>query len=170
MNELGFDGLITQLREHYLQPLTAVLFHEWGGDNLDSHKAFTVQYNVDQDRDLACHYDNAEVTLNVSLGKDFEEGGIYFGPMRTEVPSSAKQVNYIKYAHQVGHAVLHRGQHMHGALPIVDGERHNLIIWMRSSKIRNEKCPMCDKPPDVVPVDDMGDGFTMKTVNVCNLA
>lgn len=56
--------------------------------------------------------------------------------------------------------ILHRGQHMHGALPITDGERCNLIIWMRSSKIRNNLCPMCNRKPSLVETCGNGDGFT----------
>ncbi len=37
---------------------------------------------MNEDLDLSYHYDNAEVTLNVSLGKDFTEGNLYFGDMR----------------------------------------------------------------------------------------
>lgn len=49
---------------------------------------------------------------------------------------------------------------MHGAHPITFGERYNLIIWMRSSSVRNKLCPMCDKPPELVPNMGYGDGFT----------
>lgn len=35
-----------------------------------------------EDLDLSYHYDNAEVTLNVSLGKEFIGGELFFGDMR----------------------------------------------------------------------------------------
>lgn len=83
LNELGFDeGLITPLRERYLHPLTSLLYPDCGGRCLDSHKAFVVKYDMNEDLDLSYHYDNAEVTLNVSLGKDFTGGTLYFGDMR----------------------------------------------------------------------------------------
>lgn len=83
LNELGFDeGFFTPLRELYLHPLTSLLFPDCGGCCLDSHKAFVVKYDMNEDLDLSYHYDNAEVTLNVSLGKDFTEGNLYFGDMR----------------------------------------------------------------------------------------
>lgn len=83
LNELGFDdGFFTPLREQYLSPLTSLLFPDCGGCCLDSHKAFVVKYDMNEDLDLSYHYDNAEVTLNVSLGKDFTEGNLYFGDMR----------------------------------------------------------------------------------------
>ncbi|XP_064025057.1 2-oxoglutarate and iron-dependent oxygenase domain-containing protein 2 isoform X2 [Pogoniulus pusillus] len=80
LNELGMDeAFITPLREQYLQPITALLYPDLGGACLDSHKAFVVKYSLHEDLDLSSHYDNAEVTLNVSLGKDFTEGNLYFG-------------------------------------------------------------------------------------------
>jgi len=40
-----------------------------------------VKYDLREDLDLSYHYDNAEVTLNVSLGKHFTGGNLYFGDM-----------------------------------------------------------------------------------------
>ena len=57
---------------------------------------------------------------------------------------------------------------MHGALPIQSGERINLIIWMRSSAVRNKLCPMCNRIPRLVPsFEGSGDGFTVNPVSVC---
>jgi len=57
---------------------------------------------------------------------------------------------------------------MHGALPIHSGERINLIIWMRSSAVRNKLCPMCNREPRLVPsLGGSGDGFTVNPVSVC---
>lgn len=79
------ETFITPLREQYLRPITALLYPDLGGACLDSHKAFVVKYSLHEDLDLSSHYDNAEVTLNVSLGKDFTEGNLYFGDFR-QVP------------------------------------------------------------------------------------
>lgn len=69
---LDFDaGLLTPLRERYLRPVCARLFSECGGAELDSHRGFTVDYNEEKDagdRDLATHYDNAEVRSWVRIG------------------------------------------------------------------------------------------------------
>lgn len=64
--------------------------------------------------------------------------------------------------HRKRYGLLHRGQHRHGAMPISGeiSERHNLIIWMRSSQKRNQLCPMCDKKPILVDHLGNGDGFT----------
>ena len=64
------------------------------------------------------------------------------------------------YSHVQGQGLLHRGQHMHGAREITEGERYNLIVWMRASSIRNNLCPMCDQPPTLVATEGCGAGFT----------
>ncbi|XP_020619229.1 2-oxoglutarate and iron-dependent oxygenase domain-containing protein 2-like isoform X1 [Orbicella faveolata] len=167
LNELGFDnGFFSPLRTNYLMPLTRILYPECGGDCLDSHKAFTVHYKIGEDLDLSYHYDNAEITLNVSLGKEFSGGELFFGDMR-QVP--LKETECSQCEHTPSYGLLHRGQHMHGALPIHTGERINLIIWMRSSAVRNKLCPMCDAEPRLVPCVGTGDGFTTgQTVPVCS--
>ncbi|TRZ02120.1 hypothetical protein DNTS_031904 [Danionella cerebrum] len=159
LNELGFDeSFITPLREMYLRPITALLYSDCGGSWLDSHKAFTVKYDLKEDLELSYHYDNAEVTLNVSLGKEFTDGNLFFGDMR-QVPVS--ETECVEVEHHVTEALLHRGQHMHGALPISSGTRWNLIVWMRASSHRNKLCPMCGKTPALVESDGFSDGFTM---------
>ena len=52
---------------------------------------------------------------------------------------------------------------MHQAQAITSGERVNLIVWMRSSSIRNCQCPMCGEPPSLVQSEGYGDGFTAVT-------
>lgn len=80
LHELGLDEpLVTPLRERFLQPLMALLYPDCGGGWLDSHRAFVVKYAPGQDRELGCHYDNAELTINVALGKTFTGGALYFG-------------------------------------------------------------------------------------------
>ncbi|XP_068750350.1 2-oxoglutarate and iron-dependent oxygenase domain-containing protein 2-like [Montipora capricornis] len=168
LNELGFDeGFCSPLRTNYLTPITKLLFPDHGGDSLDSHKAFTVHYRIGEDLDLSYHYDNAEVTLNVSLGKAFTGGELFFGDMR-QVP--LKEAECTECEHKPSYGLLHRGQHMHGALPIQSGERINLIIWMRSSTVRNRLCPMCNRIPRLTPCAwGTGDGFTIPadSVPVC---
>ncbi|KTG43040.1 hypothetical protein cypCar_00023042 [Cyprinus carpio] len=75
------------------------------------------------------------------------------------VPLSETECVEVK--HHVTEGLLHRGQHMHGALPISSGTRWNLIIWMRASRERNKLCPMCGKRPTLVESDGFSDGFTM---------
>ncbi|KAK3514677.1 hypothetical protein QTP70_021762 [Hemibagrus guttatus] len=167
LNELGFDeDFIAPLRELYLKPISSLLYPDCGGKWLDSHKAFAVKYTLNEDLELSYHYDNAEVTLNVSLGKDFADGNLYFGDMR-QVPLS--ETECVEVEHRVSEAVLHRGQHMHGALPITSGCRWNLVLWMRASRQRNRLCPMCNRAPRLQPSTGYGDGFTEEDTGLCVL-
>ena len=77
---------------------------------------------------------------------------------RIQMPRDSTR--YTGYQHKRTFGLLHRGQHMHGATPITDGERYNLIVWMRSSRQRNQLCPMCDREPELVESVGYGDGFT----------
>ncbi|XP_076007267.1 2-oxoglutarate and iron-dependent oxygenase domain-containing protein 2 isoform X2 [Genypterus blacodes] len=158
LNELGLDeGFISPLREQYLRPITSLLYRDCGGCCLDSHKAFVVKYDMDEDLDLSYHYDNAEVTINISIGKDFTDGNLYFGDMR-QVPLRESECSDAE--HRLTEGILHRGQQMHGALPISSGQRWNLIIWMRASQVRNNLCPMCNQRPTLVEGEGFADGFT----------
>ncbi|GFS98513.1 2-oxoglutarate and iron-dependent oxygenase domain-containing protein 2 [Nephila pilipes] len=159
LDELGFHDHFSQvLRTKYLDPLAKILFPEWRGNELDSHKIFTVGYKINEDLELGYHYDNSEITLNVCLGKLFEGGDLYFGDMKT-IPIA--ESSCILIHHKVGYGIFHRGQQLHGALPITKGERQNLIIWLRSSSVRNKLCPMCNSRPTLSPSFGYGDGFTV---------
>lgn len=51
---------------------------------------------------------------------------------------------------------------LHKATPISNGRRHNLILWCRSSGVRNDFCPMCFSQPNVVPTNRYyHEGFTV---------
>ena len=88
LRELGFyEHFINPLRRDFLLPIARLLYPEWCGDGsgLDSQRAFIVSYDYDRDgdeSDLNIHFDNAEVTLNVSLDEGFEGGDLYLGGMR----------------------------------------------------------------------------------------
>ena len=175
LEEIGFDEhFLTPLRDRYLSPIARVLFPDIGGLSLDSHRAFTVSYGPSADNDLDLHFDNGEVTANISLSlddNDLDPGSeLYFGGMRTEVVPVGVRPSFARCRHRVGHCVLHRSQHLHGALPIADGSsRRNLIIWMRSSEKRKVLCPMCDRTPVLVETVGLGDGFCEQRVDVCNV-
>ena len=75
LDELGFTSFIDELRNQYLNPLAQAVYGDeyMGSTGLDSHKAFIVTYKIGHDIDLGYHYDNAEITLNVSLGRSINE-------------------------------------------------------------------------------------------------
>lgn len=194
LHEVGLDEpLVTPLRERFLQPLMALLYPDCGGGWLDSHRAFVVKYAPGQDRELGCHYDNAELTVNVALGKSFTGGALYFGGLfqvsecdpwagagaaRVPRPEShclqapSALAKPLEVEHMVGQGVLHRGGQLHGARSLGTGERWNLVVWLRSSAVRNHLCPMCCRKPDLVDDEGFGDGFTREeptVVDVCAL-
>lgn len=158
LSELGFcEGLLDPLVFEHVDPLATKLL-PWFTDGLDSYRAFTVKYQAaGGDKDLALHYDNAEVTLNVNIGGDWEGGQVTFFGFNNEAPRKTP------YSARLlrGQGVLHAGCEMHKAEPIESGERQNLILWCRSSEVRNGKCPMCfDKPKIVSANKYVHEGFT----------
>eukprot|EP00928_Gymnodinium_smaydae_P028959 TRINITY_DN21947_c0_g2_i1.p1 TRINITY_DN21947_c0_g2~~TRINITY_DN21947_c0_g2_i1.p1 ORF type:complete len:397 (+),score=94.68 TRINITY_DN21947_c0_g2_i1:59-1249(+) len=145
--ELGLcPGLLDPFVRDYVDVLAATLLpdHTLG---LDSYRAFTVLYDVetDGDRELAMHYDNAEVTLNINIGGSWEGGQVAFYGLATDPETDT--ATPIDVTLPRGHGVLHAGMELHQARPITAGRRHNLIIWCRSSGVRNRRCPMCFEEP-----------------------
>ena len=81
---MGFDEhFMDPFRSQYLLPMARLLYPNWVGKGLDSHRAFVVKYSMREDVELSYHFDNAEVTLNVCLGSEFKGGDLYFGSMKT---------------------------------------------------------------------------------------
>lgn len=160
---VDFTPLLDTIRSTYLQPLVRQIFPELASVELDSHKAFVVKYAMGEDVDLAAHFDNAEVTLNVSLSDNNQGGDLIFNEMNG--------CSRFGYEHVFTKGILHRGNHNHEALSIEEGERRNLIIWMRSSKVRNKMCPMCGQVPRLIPAPQgsYGDGFTINESSVCTI-
>lgn len=171
---MGFQSFISQLRVQFLDRLAKSAFPEWTGDGLDSHKSFTIAYGDQADSDLAFHFDNAEVTLNVCLfssvaNNESHAGDLYFGEMYDR---SLAEMKCQSVTHMTGWGYFHRGRQFHGAMKIPPAcDRRNLIIWMRSSSVRNQLCPMCANTPDLFMASesDFGDGFTRSSVSVCTL-
>lgn len=131
----GFAPFLRQLMCTYVTPLATLFFPEVGGATLDSHHGFVVEYQPGKDVKLDFHVDTSEVTLNVCLGKEFTGGNLYFRGVRCsrhqETPWTPAED--FEVGHRPGQAILHRGRHRHGAHPIISGQRHNLILWCRSS-------------------------------------
>lgn len=160
LDELGFDkDFLEPLRIKYLSWITRYLFPDFGGGCLDSHKVFTVKYSSDCDKSLSAHYDNSEITLNICLGNQFSGGGLNFRGLNTEM----YETSTFQYTNTPRYGILHRGRQMHEALPIEYGTRHNMVMWMRSSAVRNQLCPMCLSVPQLEQdtTGGYGQGFTV---------
>jgi hypothetical protein len=100
-----------------------------------------------KDVSLGFHTDDSDVTFNVCLGREFTGGTIYFRGLLCRVcqQSSSSTQEHVEITHKLGRALLHRGQHRHGANEITSGERYNLIMWCRSNQYRLQdnysECP-----------------------------
>jgi hypothetical protein len=140
LDTFGFAPVLDSLMRQYVTPFASLFYADVGGDSLDSHHGFVVEYQPEGDVKLDFHVDACEVTLNVCLGKEFTGGALYFRGVRCslcqETPWRPEEV--FEITHHVGRAIFHRGRHRHGAHPIAAGQRQNLILWCRSSKFGRE--------------------------------
>lgn len=161
-----------------------------GGD-LDAHKVFTVAYQSEDystrdpetgkrrttlregvnDKWLSVHTDNSEATLNLHLAGDWTGGDLnVFGKGtsgnyeqdRNEVLLPGRKMVFQRdSATSRGLALFHAGSEFHEARAVDSGWRLNLIMWLRSSKVRNKQCPLCLQTPELVEIDGFaGEGFT----------
>jgi hypothetical protein len=130
IDELGYRSSIETLMKNYVLPISSLFYNDYYGSSLDNHHCFLVRYKQGEDLSLALHTDDAEVTLNVCLGKDFTGGTLNFYGLKNTL--SQHELN-ITIEHKKGIALLHLGTHYHEANNIEDGERCNLILWCRSS-------------------------------------
>ena len=90
--------------------------------------------------DLAAHFDNSEVTLNVCLSASADRvgGDLVFG-------------DGTAVAHRPGYAVFHRGSAVHAATELSAGSRTNLVLWCRSTRQRRRTgCPLCSETRNLV--------------------
>ncbi|MEM9800547.1 MAG: hypothetical protein AAGA20_09485 [Planctomycetota bacterium] len=153
LGPLGLDAAVDQLRET-LAPELARRYAHVGGDTLDGHHAYLVEYGRDLDADLGFHVDDSEVTLNVCLGDSFAGSELVLLGRRCALHRQGPVVaaETLEVEHEPGHCVIHLGAHRHRVDPILRGTRRNLIAWLRSSTFRGgeggpptEACgPWCD--------------------------
>ncbi|KAF2069017.1 hypothetical protein CYY_009665 [Polysphondylium violaceum] len=128
LDEIGFTQFFTDLRQNYLCLFTSILYKQYYGDCIDGHHAFVVQYKMDKDKELAFHYDESDVTVNLCLGSEFTGGSLYFKGILDQPETHSE---YFEFQHQVGSALIHIGTHRHGARGLESGSRTNLILWLR---------------------------------------
>ena len=133
LNEIGMANFFTQFQRLFLQPLTSLLFPLQGA-SLDNHHTFVVQYKPGEDLGLDMHVDDAEVTVNVCLGREFAGAGLTFCG---SLGGGRERKKTLGYQHVVGRGVVHLGTRRHGADEIAWGERMNLIIWNRCHAFRS---------------------------------
>ena len=81
LHELGLNNIVDSLLPS-IESLARRLFPlNIAPEGFDSYKAFTVEYDAEDakyPKDLGTHFDNSEVTLNISLTDSHDEGELYF--------------------------------------------------------------------------------------------
>jgi len=135
--DVGLGPLMKVVNDVVVAPLVEALWPDVAA-HLPNLHSFTVRYRGNEDRSLDTHVDSSDVTLNVCLGGDFTGGGVYFhsrrddndDPMTTPHPADCKYC-LATHPHEPGMAIIHLGNHIHGAHNIDAGERTNLILWCR---------------------------------------
>jgi len=162
LDAMGFDSFLHQMMTEYVTPFSSLFYPDVGGDSLDVHHGFIVEYELGKDTQLGFHVDASDVTLNVCLGKEFTGGELFFHGMRCGICQHTQPLpgETFEIGHVPGQAILHRGNHRHGARPITGGERYNLILWCYSTDFghrqqmehRTEWCGWPD--PNDVPTEE----------------
>ena len=120
----GFQAFYQALMDSYMRPIARMLFPDITGYDTQTF-GFSIQWQPDTDTSLRAHTDASSVTLNVNLnlpGEDFSGSGVRFFDQKTQ------QVSELTFA--PGTALMHHGSVPHESMPITEGERSNLVLWL----------------------------------------
>lgn len=133
LNQMGLRGMVTVMQQDYIWPISRVLFPV-DGEQFDDHHSFLVRYQANEDLGLDMHTDDSDVTFNVCLGDNQFDGGtlVFCGMFGTGTHRHYTHT----YQHEIGRAVLHLGDHRHGADDIKSGTHQNWIVWNHNWKHR----------------------------------
>eukprot|EP00475_Leptophrys_vorax_P028587 TRINITY_DN41445_c0_g1_i1.p1 TRINITY_DN41445_c0_g1~~TRINITY_DN41445_c0_g1_i1.p1 ORF type:complete len:448 (+),score=116.14 TRINITY_DN41445_c0_g1_i1:30-1346(+) len=147
LNNVGFEQFFDKVTQEYIQPLAQLVYPELAGNGFSSNYTFLVKYELGKETRIYTHADNADLTVNICLGRKFEGGKLFFYGVREDLdekhyvpplypsPEDAEKPAFW-YNHQVGEGVFHLSKQYHGAEDIQSGERCNLIIWCRSNRVQ----------------------------------
>ena len=134
---------IDVLFNEVMRPMANIL---WGISGLDQRYSFIASYDKVSDiisnTALDRHTDDSEVTLTIPLGGTWSNGSVDLYGVRGTQNESNLQLSFPHI--NIGSALLHKGQLIHSVTP-VDGTRHVLVIWGRSSAYRSSHCPCCSR-------------------------
>lgn len=120
----GFQAFYQSLMDHYMRPISRLLFPDVMGYDSQSF-GFSIQWQPDTDTSLRAHTDASSVTLNINLnlpGEEYSGSGVRFFDRETQ------QISELTFA--PGVALIHHGSVPHESMPITQGERSNIILWL----------------------------------------
>lgn len=116
------------LIDTYMRPLGRLFFPDYIQADDDSQSfGFSIQYQAGKDQSIREHCDASSLTLNINLNlpngqEQYEGSSLYFKDQMSGTKTSVK--------FSPGYAVIHRGAVPHAALPIANGQRSNLVLWL----------------------------------------
>lgn len=123
----ALTGFVDSLVDEIVRPVGRALFPADAGKGDDAdYFSFTIRYSAEEDVELREHRDASVFTLNVNLnlpGEGYGGSALYFVD-----PSEESRTFNVEF--EPGIALLHRGSLKHAALPIEEGSRQNLVIWL----------------------------------------
>jgi len=131
---LSFSTMLDGLTHDLLMPVALMLFPEAAlPSDIDHTYGFVVSYQQGKDVSLKEHTDASVVTLNLCLHKAnvTGTGDLEFQPYvpwGNKLAQSGRGSSKVSF--EAGDALFHHGQHRHAALPLLSGERLNLILWL----------------------------------------
>jgi hypothetical protein len=129
----GFDNFLDGLVDRFVRPFAESLFPaNVGPGDSKGRFIFTVKYEHHAEEEgtprrvydikLAEHRDASVVTMNVNLNTDSFQGSAL------EFIDDAGHRKELKF--RPGEVIIHLGSYRHAVLPITDGHRENMIIWL----------------------------------------
>ena len=120
----GFQAFYQALMDSYMRPIARMLFPDITGYDTQTF-GFSIQWQPDTDTSLRAHTDASSVTLNVNMnlpGESFSGSGVRFFDHET------RRISELTFA--PGTALMHHGSVPHESMPITEGERSNLVLWL----------------------------------------
>lgn len=120
----GFQAFYRDLMDHYMRPISRLLFQDVFGFDTQTF-GFSIQWQAGKDTTLRPHTDASAVTLNINLNLP---GEIFSGSTVRFMDPVGRKVESLSF--EPGTAMLHHGSVPHASEPILEGERHNFVLWL----------------------------------------
>lgn len=120
----SFQAFYTGLMDRYMRPISRLLFPDVAGYDTQTF-GFSIQWQADADTSLRAHTDASAVTLNINLNRadeEFSGSGVKFFDRDT------RQISELFF--EPGTALIHHGSVPHESMPITEGERSNIVLWL----------------------------------------
>lgn len=116
--ELKLEKVWEKIVEYYIAPFMS---NKYKYKTKDINISFVVKYSLNGQKELDPHHDSSTYTVNLSLNKDFEEGGCHF------VKQNKTVINK-----DIGSIIIHPGKitHYHQGLSISSGTRYILVSFI----------------------------------------